>query len=308
MRGAEPSRPWSPGGSAADAAGEEREPDARADAVEPDLETDLDLDSLCLYLRAIRRVPLLSREQELRLARRIELGDPEARRRLIEANLRLVVSIAKCYSSREVALNDLIQEGSLGLIHAVEKFDHRRGFRFSTYASWWIRNAVARAVGGKSQAIRVPEHVAAGARNVESAERRLAQRLGREPRCDELAGELGVEAETVRALLRLRRSRLPLPLNDADRERLAERDLVEPLFEAAVTSLRHRGVERALRSLPERQRAVVELRYGLRNGHPRSLREVGRVLGICGERVRQLEEAAFERLRELPETESLRGL
>jgi len=277
----------------------------------PDLTVEPGIDSLRQYLHSIGRVQLLTAEQEVGLAQRIERGDMDAKRQMVEANLRLVVSIAKGYVGRGLSFLDLIQEGSLGLIRAVEKFDHRRGFKFSTYATWWIRQAVTRAIADKSRTIRIPVHVNEKLSRVRSAERSLVQDLGREPEPAEVAAEIGLELAEVRELMGLATAPVSLeaPLGDDGSGRVA--DLVpdnssEGPFERATDSLQREGLDRALRLLTERERTVIELRYGLTGQEPLTLEQIGRDFGITRERVRQIESNSLRKLKRLPQAQSLR--
>jgi RNA polymerase primary sigma factor len=277
-----------------------------------DLTFEPSLDSLRLYLREIGKVPLLTADQEVYLAKRIERGDQAARRRMIEANLRLVISIAKPHLGRGLPFLDLIQEGSVGLIRAVEKFDYRRGFKFSTYATWWIRQAVSRAVAEKARTIRIPVHIFERLNKVTQIQRQLVQRLGREPRPDEIAAELELTSEEVREILRM--AQLPVSLEkpigeeeDAKLADLVEDELAESPFEVASLSLRRGDIEHVLAALPGRERRVIELRFGLHGGQPRTLEEVGRTLGVTRERIRQIENTTLKRLASLPEAQRLKG-
>ncbi|HEY4778036.1 MAG TPA: sigma-70 family RNA polymerase sigma factor, partial [Solirubrobacterales bacterium] len=243
---------------------------------ELDLTVEPSLDSLRLYLRSIGRVELLTAAQEVELAKRIERGDMLAKRQMVEANLRLVVSIAKGYLGRGLSFLDLIQEGSLGLIRAVEKFDYRRGYKFSTYATWWIRQAVTRAIADKARTIRIPVHMVEKLNRVAHVERQLVQKLGREPEPAEIAAELRWPVADVRDIQRV--SQLPVslekPVGDEDESELgdfvADDAVLEP-FEEASEHLQKEGVRKALEALPERERQVIELRYGLGGGEPLTL-------------------------------------
>jgi RNA polymerase primary sigma factor len=284
-----------------------------ADAKEPselDLTVEVSLDSLRLYLREIGKVPLLTADQEVYLAKRVERGDVAAKAQMIEANLRLVVSIAKPHVGRGLSFLDLIQEGSLGLIRAVEKFDYRRGFKFSTYATWWIRQAVSRAVADKARTIRIPVHMFERMNKVGQVERQLVQRLGREPRPAEIAEELGLTTEQVREILRM--AQLPVSLEKPLGERedsklgdLVKDELAESPLDATSVSLRREDVKHALSALPERERRVIELRFGLHGGQPRTLDEVGRTFGVTRERIRQIENSTLKTLAVLPEAQRL---
>ncbi|MFI4989896.1 MAG: sigma-70 family RNA polymerase sigma factor [Solirubrobacterales bacterium] len=278
---------------------------------EADLSVDPSLDSLRLYLRSIGRVPLLNAAEEVSLAKRIERGDMSAKQHMVEANLRLVVSIAKGYVGRGLTFLDLIQEGSLGLIRAVEKFDHRRGYKFSTYATWWIRQAVSRALADKARTIRIPVHMVERLNKLISAERMLIQQLGREPTAEEIAKELECEVREVRDVLRLAQQPVSLekPMGEEDDSALA--DFVEDVsaespFEIASEALRRENINRVLASLPRREREVLELRYGIVGGRARTLEEVGRAFNITRERVRQIENRTLKKLQTLPQAQQLR--
>jgi RNA polymerase primary sigma factor len=269
------------------------------------------LDSLRLYLRSIGRVPLLSAAEEVGLAKRIERGDVAAKQQMVEANLRLVVSIAKGYMGRGLTFLDLIQEGSLGLIRAVEKFDYRRGYKFSTYATWWIRQAVTRAIADKGRTIRIPVHMAEKLNKVLHAERLLIQSLGRDPSAAELATELDYPIAEVREILRMAQQPISLekPVGEEDDSALA--DFIEDIaaespFETASESLRRETVVRVLAVLPRREREVLEMRYGITGGRSRTLEEVGRAFNITRERVRQIENRTLKKLQTLPEAQLLR--
>jgi RNA polymerase primary sigma factor len=269
------------------------------------------LDSLRLYLRSIGRVPLLSAEEEVSLAKRIERGDVAAKQHMVEANLRLVVSIAKGYVGRGLTFLDLIQEGSLGLIRAVEKFDYRKGYKFSTYATWWIRQAVTRAIADKGRTIRIPVHMVERLNKVTHAERVLIQRLGREPTNAEIASELECSTNEVREVMRMAQQPVSLekPVGDEEDSALADfvqDDTAESPFEIASTALRRENVVRVLAALPRREREVIEMRYGITGGRQRTLEEVGRAFNITRERVRQIENRTLKKLQTLPEAQQLR--
>jgi RNA polymerase primary sigma factor len=278
---------------------------------EVDLTVEPSLDSLRLYLRSIGRVPLLSAAEEVLLAKRIERGDIAAKQHMVEANLRLVVSIAKGYVGRGLTLLDLIQEGSLGLIRAVEKFDYRRGYKFSTYATWWIRQAVTRSLADKGRTIRIPVHMVERLNKLLHAERRLIQQLGREPSPAELAAELECTVREVRDVMRITQQPISLekPVGEEDDSALA--DFVEDVsaaspFEIASEALRRENVMRVLAALPRREREVIEMRYGIVGGRSRTLEEVGRAFNITRERVRQIENRTLKKLQTLPEAQQLR--
>jgi RNA polymerase primary sigma factor len=281
-------------------------------APELDLTVEPSLDSLRLYLREIGKVSLLTADQEVSLAKRIERGDMLAKQQMTEANLRLVVSIAKGYLGRGLSFLDLIQEGSLGLIRAVEKFDYRKGYKFSTYATWWIRQAVTRAIADKARTIRIPVHMVEKLNRVVHIERQLVQRLGREPRPDEIAFELGMTADEVREIQRM--AQLPVslekPIGEEEESELGDfvqdEQAISP-FESATTTLRREDIDRALDSLPERERKVIELRFGLKGEQPCTLEEVGRAFGVTRERIRQIENNTLKKLEGLPEAQALRN-
>jgi RNA polymerase primary sigma factor len=272
---------------------------------------DPSLDPLRLYLRSIGRVPLLKAEEEVALAKRIERGDIAAKEHMVEANLRLVVSIAKGYVGRGLTFLDLIQEGSLGLIRAVEKFDWRRGHKFSTYATWWIRQAVTRALADKARTIRIPVHMVDRLNKLIRAERRLLQQLGREPSAVEIAGELDCDVREVREIMRVAQQPVSLekPVGEDDESSLV--DFVEDVsaaspFEIASEALRREEITRLLASLPTREREVIEMRYGIVGGRSRTLEEVGRAFDITRERVRQIENRTLKKLQTLPDAQMLR--
>ncbi|MBA2239623.1 MAG: sigma-70 family RNA polymerase sigma factor [Solirubrobacterales bacterium] len=290
-------------------------PDARSAPRKPELDLTVEpsLDCLRLYLRSIGRVELLTAAQEVSLAKRIERGDMLAKQHMVEANLRLVVSIAKGYLGRGLSFLDLIQEGSLGLIRAVEKFDYRRGYKFSTYATWWIRQAVARAIADKARTIRIPVHMVEKLNRVTHVERQLVQSLGREPTPFEIATELEMAPRDVREILRLAQMPISLekPVGDEDESQLgdfvADGTVQEP-FETATQNLQRDDVRKALETLPERERQVLELRYGLKGRDPLTLEEVGRAFGVTRERIRQIENNTLKKLKQLPEAQRLREL
>jgi RNA polymerase primary sigma factor len=276
-----------------------------------DLSVEPSLDSLRLYLREIGKVPLLTADQEVYLAKRIERGDMFAKTHMIEANLRLVVSIAKSYLGRGLSFLDLIQEGSLGLIRAVEKFDYRKGYKFSTYATWWIRQAVTRAIADKARTIRIPVHMVEKLNKVVHIERQLVQRLGREPQPEEIAIELEMTTEEVREILRM--AQLPVslekPIGEEEESELGDfvkDEQAESPFDTASVQLRREDIQKALDSLPERERKVIELRFGLTGAQPCTLEEVGRAFGVTRERIRQIENNTLKRLETLPEAQGLR--
>jgi RNA polymerase primary sigma factor len=266
-------------------------------------------DALHLFLREIGRVPLLTAAQEVELAKRVERGDLRAKSMMIEANLRLVVSIAKRYRNQGLPFLDLIQEGTIGLVRAVEKFDWRRGYKFSTYATWWIRQAVARALADKGRTIRMPVHVVERLNRIARAERELRAELGREPTLLEVASALELPVEEVEQVIRSGQSPISLekPVGDDDESQLGHfiTDDSAPLPDEAVeVTMRSEALQRAISRLSERERRVVELRYGLNGEHPRTLDEVGRIFEVTRERIRQIESHALRKLRSLANDES----
>jgi len=268
-------------------------------------------DSVQLYLRAIGRIKLLTAREEIDLARRIGKGDMLAKKRLIQANLRLVVSVAKKYQGRGLSFLDLIQEGNLGLIRAAEKYDPEKGYKFSTYATWWIRQGITRALADKSRTIRVPVHMVETINNLRKITRKLSQELGRRPTMEELAKALGVSLTKVKEILAANRQPLSLdtPYGEDEDNSLAE--LVEdehstPPEISTETNLMSRDVRGVLSTLTPREREVLILRYGLNDGQQRTLEQVGKLVGITRERTRQIELKALRALRQSSVTSKLR--
>jgi RNA polymerase primary sigma factor len=268
-------------------------------------------DSLQLFLNEAGRYPLLTAAEEVELAKRVERGDQEAKDRMINSNLRLVVSIAKKYQGHGLSLLDLIQEGVIGLIRAVEKFDWRRGYKFSTYATWWIRQAVQRGVANKSRTIRIPVHIAEREQRIGRAERELMAKLGRPPTEEEISQTAKISMKHLREVRQAARAvtSLDKPLGDDNDASIgdivgAAQDGVEEEVEISLTET---TLRQALSDIPEREREVLQLRYGLNNEEPRSLEEIGRRLGLTRERVRQIEARALERLAVQREIEALRS-
>ncbi len=267
-------------------------------------------DSLQLFLHEVGRYPLLTKADEIRLAKRVERGDLNAKRNMVESNLRLVVSIAKNYRGQGLGFLDLIQEGILGLIRAVEKFDWRRDLKFSTYATWWIRQAVARALADKSRTIRLPVHVVERLQKINRAERTLMLKLGREPSNEEIAKEAKLPLYQVLDVRKAARSPISLeePVGDDGESSfsdfLADAEAIDPM-DAFADQLRHEALQMGLSALPERYRRVLELRYGLDGQDPRTLDEIGREFGLTRERIRQIE---VEALRELAAIREIQGL
>src|SRR5450755_2740606 len=268
-------------------------------------------DALQLFLKDIAKVRLLTVEEEVDLAKRIERGDLDAKQKMVESNLRLVVSIAKNYRNQGLPFLDLIQEGTLGLVRAAEKFDYRRGYKFSTYATWWIRQATVRALADKARTIRIPVHVVEKLNRIGRAERKLATELGREPTAEEIAEVTGVEPGEVESITRSARAPISLekPVGDEEESefgQLIADEHAESPYERAVEILRDDAVRDALENLSYRERRVLELRYGLGGEQAHTLDEVGRRFNVTRGRVRQIETQSLNKLKNLPEAQQLR--
>ncbi len=262
---------------------------------------DID-DSVRVYLREIGKIRLLTTQEEITLAKRIEHGDQEAQRKLIEANLRLVVSVAKKYTKRGLLFLDLIQEGNQGLIRAVEKFKYRKGYKFSTYAIWWIRQAITRAIADQARTIRIPVHMVETINKLRKASRKMMQKLGREPTIEELAAEVGLPVEKVKNIMKTAMDPISLetPINGEEDSHLG--DFVEdksalPPAETAFNLILKEQINRVLSTLTERESRVIKYRFGLEDGWQRTLEEVGQKFGVTRERIRQIEAKALRKLR-----------
>lgn len=277
--------------------------------INPEEDLDLSLpegvsidDPVRMYLKEIGKVPLLTAEEEIDLAKRMEQGDEEAKRRLIEANLRLVVSIAKRYVGRGMLFLDLIQEGNLGLIKAVEKFDYRKGYKFSTYATWWIRQAITRAIADQARTIRIPVHMVETINKLIRVSRQLLQEYGREPQPEEIAREMGISEEKVREILKIAQEPISLetPIGEEEDSHLGDfipdEDAPAPA-EAAAYNLLKEQLKEVLDTLTPREEKVLRLRFGLDDGRARTLEEVGREFNVTRERIRQIEAKALRKLR-----------
>lgn len=274
-------------------------------------EVDLDIsipegisidDPVRMYLKEIGKVPLLSPEEEIELAKRIRKGDPEAKKKLIEANLRLVVSIAKRYVGRGMLFLDLIQEGNLGLIKAVEKFEYTKGFKFSTYATWWIRQAITRAIADQARTIRIPVHMVETINKLIRVSRQLLQELGRDPLPEEIAAEMGISEDKVREIMKIAQEPVSLetPIGEEEDSHLGDfipdEDAPAPAESAAFTLLKEQLME-VLDTLTPREEKVLKLRFGLEDGRARTLEEVGKEFNVTRERIRQIEAKALRKLR-----------
>ncbi|MGI6609178.1 MAG: RNA polymerase sigma factor RpoD [Limnochordia bacterium] len=288
-----------------EAEGRDAEPESESDASTHDqaLPEGVGLDDhVRMYLKEIGRVPLLTAEEEVELAKRIEMGEEEARRGLAEANLRLVVSIAKRYLGRGMLLLDLIQEGNLGLIKAVEKFDYRKGYKFSTYATWWIRQAITRAIADQARTIRIPVHMVETINKLTRISRQLLQELGREPTPEEIAEEMDLPVERVREIMKIAQEPVSLetPIGEEEDSHLGDfiedQDALAPAEAASFLMLKEQ-LEEVLDTLTPREERVLRLRFGLDDGRTRTLEEVGQVFGVTRERIRQIEAKALRKLR-----------
>jgi len=291
-----------------------------AETKEEARETEIDLsvpegialdDPVRMYLKEIGRVPLLTAEEEVELAKRMEMGDKEAKQRLIESNLRLVVSIAKRYVGRGMLFLDLIQEGNMGLIKAVEKFDYRKGYKLSTYATWWIRQAITRSIADQARTIRIPVHMVETINKLVRTSRQLLQELGREPTAEEIAEEMGLTPERVREIQKIAQEPVSLetPIGEEEDSHLGDFiedvDALAPAEAASFVMLKEQ-IEEVLDTLNEREQRVLRLRFGLDDGKARTLEEVGREFGVTRERIRQIEAKALRKLRHPQRSKKLR--
>lgn len=272
----------------------------------------LDGGSLNIYLREISRIPLLSREQEYELARKARGGDPKAREQLVSANLRFVVKVAKAYQNRNISLVDLIDEGNVGLIRAVTKFDERKGVRFISYAIWWIRQAILRAVAEQSKIVRLPMNKAGKIRKVAQAARAIGQEIGREPTGEEIAERLGLDTKDVTDAVAIARKDISLDVPTSDSETATLIDVIESTLYPSPEEFLEKEtfieeMEKAVRSLAPREAKILRLYFGLEEERPHTLEEIGTILGLSRERVRQIKERALSRLRNAPESEKLKS-
>ncbi len=270
-------------------------------------------DSLQLFLKDIGKVRLLTAQEEVDLAKRIERGDLDAKQKMVESNLRLVVSIAKNYRNQGLPFLDLIQEGTLGLIRAAEKFDYRRGFKFSTYATWWIRQAIARALADKARTIRIPVHIVEKLNKIGRAERRLVTELGREPTREEIAALTEIDPEEVDSIQRSARAPVSLekPVGDDEGSEFGQfiaDERAESPYERAAEIFAKEALSEVLESLSYRERRVLELRYGLEGDDPRTLDDVGRTFNVTRERIRQIENQSLKKLQSLAMAQKLRDV
>ena len=283
---------------------------------ESDIETFDDIseladDSVRMYLREIGRIPLLTWDEEVDLAKKIAKGDKQAKKRLAEANMRLVVSIAKRYIGRGLDLLDLIQEGNTGLIRAVEKFDYTRGYKFSTYATWWIRQAITRAIADQARTIRIPVHMVETINKLIRTERRLVQELGREPLPEEIAVEMGMEVEKVNHIMKIRQEPVSIesPIGEEEDSRLADfiedRESVSP-DEAATYQLLKEHINDVLQLLSPREQRILRMRFGLDDGRSHTLEETGQEFGVTRERIRQIESKALLKLKKHRDSKKLK--
>jgi RNA polymerase primary sigma factor len=275
-----------------------------------ELEADIAEDSVRMYLREIGRIPLITAHEEIKLAKRIEAGDEIAKKKLAEANLRLVVSIAKKYIGRGLTLLDLIQEGNTGLLRAVEKFDWRKGYKFSTYATWWIRQAITRAIADQARTIRIPVHMVETINKLARVQRQLVQDLGREPMPEEIAAEMGIDVSKVEHILKISQETVSLeaPVGEEEDSQLADfiedKETLSP-EETAIYELMKGHVKESMQYLSPREQKILKMRFGLETGRTHTLEEVGQEFGVTRERIRQIEAKALQKLKKHKETQKL---
>jgi len=275
-----------------------------------ELENEIAEDSVRLYLREIGKIPLISAQEEIRLAKRIEAGDEVAKKKLAEANLRLVVSIAKKYIGRGLSLLDLIQEGNTGLLRAVEKFDWRKGYKFSTYATWWIRQAITRAIADQARTIRIPVHMVETINKMTKVQRQLVQDLGREPLPEEIAAEMGIDVAKVEHILKISQETVSLETPVGEEEDTQLGDFIEDKEnlspeEAAIYELMKGYIKDSLKFLTPREQKILKMRFGLGTDRTYTLEEVGQEFGVTRERIRQIEAKALQKLRKHKEAQKL---
>ena len=291
----------------------QRAPNKRIRRTTPlDLKPDMTTDALQLFFKDIGKVRLLTGAEEVGLAKQIEGGDLAAKQKMVESNLRLVVSIAKNYRNQGLPFLDLIQEGTIGLVRAVEKFDYRKGFKFSTYATWWIRQAVSRALADTGRTIRIPVHIVEQVNKIARAERSLSTSLGRDPNAEEIADLVGIPPEKVEAIKHSTRGPISLekPIGDDEGSefgQLIADERSESPYDLAVMAITKTALNDALDGLSYRERRVIALRYGLDGQHPSTLDEIGRRFNVTRERIRQIEKHTLNKLQRLPETQQLRS-
>jgi len=290
----------------------ERAPEKRSRRKAPlDLKPEGTTDSLQLFFKEMGKVRLLTAQEEVELAKRIWRGDLAAKQKMVESNLRLVVSIAKNYRNQGLPFLDLIQEGTIGLVRAAEKFDYRKGFKFSTYATWWIRQAIARALADKARTIRIPVHIVEKLNKIGHAERKLVTELGREPTPEEIAAVTGIDPDEVDSIKRSAQAPVSLekPVGDDEQSEFGQfiaDERAESPYERAAEILTNEALRDALANLSYRERRVLELRYGLGGEHPCTLKEISSTFNVTRERIRQIENQSLEKLRSLREAQELR--
>lgn len=290
--------------------GEEADDDGAEEIGQNDL-TDLADDSVRMYLREIGKIPLINHEKEIELAKKIARGDKKAKKELAEANLRLVVSIAKRYIGRGLDLLDLIEEGNTGLLRAVEKFDHTRGYKFSTYATWWIRQAITRAIADQSRTIRIPVHMVETINKMIRTERQLVQELGREPLPEEIAAEMGMDVEKVNYIMKIKQDTIPLESPVGEEEDSVLADFIEDSesqtpVEAATYELLKEHISEVLDLLTPREQRILRMRFGLDDGRAHTLEETGQEFGVTRERIRQIEAKALAKLKKHRDSKKLK--